>query len=278
MTGAAVAVAVAIALGATAAALGVAWARARRAAAAQARQLGELRVQLERLERAHSDLLANLAHEIATPLASVRGYVETLRDGACAPDEAPRFLEVSLRNVERLERLVADVSTLSEAESGRLELAVRPVALQPAIDQVVSTLAPKARGKGVKLAGGETAAAALADPDRLAEVLINLVDNGVKFTAPGGSVDVSCRAHGARVAIEVRDTGCGIPRDALPRVTERFFRADRARARDGGAGGSGLGLALAKHLVERMGGSLEIASELDRGTQVTVWLAAAARP
>ncbi len=256
--------------------LGYGLARARR----RARQL-EGRLDAERehaaaIERARIDLVANLAHEIATPLAAVRGYVETLRDGAHAPEDAPRFLDVSLRNVERLERLVRGVSNLAEIERGALAIANSPTPLAPAIELAVATLAPRAAEKGVGLTSSAPGGGvALADADRLTQVLVNLIDNAVKFTPAGGKVTVSTGREAERVAVTVRDDGPGIDREALPRVTERFYRADRSRARGAEPAGFGLGLAIAKHLVEAMGGELAIESELGAGTEVTVRLPAA---
>lgn len=260
-------VAVAIAAGL----LGLRLRAARRDQGGLRRELEQERAHAAALERSRIELAANLAHEIGTPLTALRGYVETLRDDDHGPDDRPRFLEICLRNVERLERLVAEVAELAEVESEPRPPALAPVPAAEAIDLAVATLTPLASARGITVRAAPTTLVLAADRDRLVQVLVNLLDNAVKFTASGGTVAVRGCARDGRHGIEVVDDGPGIDRASLPRVTERFFRVDRSRAR-GERGGFGLGLAIAKHLVERMGGELVIASELGVGTTATVWL------
>lgn len=255
--------------------LGLRGRAARREAAALRHELEHERAHGAALERSRIELAANLAHEIGTPLTALRGYVETLRDDDHAPEDRPRFLEICLRNVERLERLVAEVAELAEVERAPTPPALGPVAAAEVIDLAVATLAAQATARGIAITSAPTAVVVTADRHRLEQVVINLLDNAVKFTARGGTVVVRGCARAGQAGIEVVDDGPGIDRASLPRVTERFFRADRARAR-GERGGFGLGLAIAKHLVEAMGGELAIASELGVGTTATVWLRPAA--
>lgn len=252
----------------------VALARARRAAAALGRDLDAERKRAAALEQSYRDLSANLAHEIGTPLSALRGYVETLHDGAHGPEDVPRFLEVCLRNVERLERLVKGVANLSELQRSAERPALRPVPVATVVDLAVATVEPRARARNLAISVGAIDASVTAEPDHLLQVILNLLDNAVKFTPPAGTVAVSLRRDDGRVGIAVADDGPGIDGASLPRVTERFYRADAARTRSD-VGGFGLGLAIAKHLVEAMDGTLAIESALGNGTTATVWLRAA---
>lgn len=245
----------------------------RRAQVALRHELEREREQGTAVERSRIELAANLAHEIGTPLTALRGYVETLRDDDHDPGDRPRFLDICLRNVDRIERLVAEVADLAEVESQARPPTLVAVSAAAAIELAVATLAPQAAKRGITVTSAPPAFTVTADHDRLVQVIVSLLDNAVKFTPAGGTVTVRGRDDGARRAVEVSDDGPGIDRDSLPRVTERFFRADRSRARgERGGGGFGLGLAIAKHLVEAMGGELAITSELGVGTTATVWL------
>jgi two-component system phosphate regulon sensor histidine kinase PhoR len=231
--------------------------------------------ELRRLEVVRRDFVANVSHELRTPLTAIKGYAETLL-GPAGDDRqtARRFLEVIDRHSERLGRLTDDLLTLSDLELGRAGLRVSAVDVEAAVDDVVQILAERAARADVRLraevASGTPAIGA--DGDRLRQVLINLVDNAVKYTPAGGGVTVRAGlAAGGRpemVEIRVEDTGMGIPAQDLPRLTERFFRVDKARSR--AQGGTGLGLAIVKHIVHAHGGQLEIASAVGRGTTVRV--------
>jgi two-component system phosphate regulon sensor histidine kinase PhoR len=242
---------------------------------------------MKRLERIRRDFVANVSHELRTPLAAIGGYAETLLGGALDdPQRARRFLEIVERHTLRLGRLVDDLLTLSDLELGRAEL--RRVALHA--DDLVETafevLRHKASQAGITLTHDVAPETPLlhADEDRLGQALVNLVDNAIKYTPRGGHVAVSARpAEVARtpegailtsldgfVEIAVADTGIGVPADDLPRLTERFYRVDKARSRE--LGGTGLGLAIVKHIVQAHGGSLRIESELGRGTTVRLYL------
>jgi two-component system phosphate regulon sensor histidine kinase PhoR len=178
-------------------------------------------------------------------------------------------LEVVARHTERLGRLLNDLTDLSNIELGKVSLRIERTALAEIVDSVIGIIRPRAQSGGVTLEVALPADLPLvrADRDRLAQILINLVDNAVKYTPTGGRVTVSaCNAPPDLVEIAVRDTGVGIPAGDLPRITERFYRVDKARSRE--LGGTGLGLAIVKHLVIAHGGELRIESELDKGTTV----------
>jgi two-component system phosphate regulon sensor histidine kinase PhoR len=225
---------------------------------------------LRRLERMRTEFVANVSHELRTPLTSIRGYLETLLSGALdEPEHARNFLEIVHRHSERLGRLLDDLTDLSNIELGRVTLRLEPTPLHEVVASVQAIIRPRADSEGIELMDKVPAdlPLVLADRDRLAQVLINLVDNGVKYTPRGGSVTVDAAPTAAgMVEVDVRDTGIGIPSQDLPRVTERFYRVDKARSR--GLGGTGLGLAIVKHLVIAHGGELRIESDLGRGTSV----------
>lgn len=236
--------------------------------------------ELRRLETVRRDFIANVSHELRTPLTAIKGYAETLLGPVGESRETSlRFLQIIDRHSERLGRLIDDLLTLSDLEFGRTPLRRRAVAVAPAVDDVVQMLEDRTEQRGVTVTTAIPADLPLvqADPDRLRQVLINLVDNAVKYTPDGGSVTIRARpvtrAGAAAVEITVADTGMGIPSEDLPRLTERFFRVDKARARE--LGGTGLGLAIVKHIVHGHGGQLTIESTLGHGTTVLVTFPAA---
>jgi len=235
---------------------------------------------LRRLEQVRTEFVANVSHELRTPLTAIQGYLETLLGGALEEGaHARRFLEVAFRHTERLGRLLNDLTDLSNIELGKVSLRMEPVRLAGVVDSTLAIARPRAQTGGVALRvdlAPETLTAH-ADHDRLSQILINLVDNAVKFTPSGGSVTVRGRVAGPdAVEIAVIDTGVGIPRADLPRITERFYRVDKARSRE--LGGTGLGLAIVKHLVVAHGGDLAIESEEGRGTTVRITLPTTATP
>jgi two-component system phosphate regulon sensor histidine kinase PhoR len=233
--------------------------------------------ELRRLEQVRTEFVANVSHELRTPLTAIQGYLETLLTGALEEREnARRFLEIVFRHTERLGRLLNDLTDLSNIELGRVSLKLAPTRLDEAVDAVLAIMAAKAQSGKVALKSqlpGDLPAV-LADRDRLVQILINLVDNAVKYTPEGGRVTVRVQepAEG-HIEIDVVDTGIGIPPADLPRITERFYRVDKARSRE--LGGTGLGLAIVKHLVFAHNGLLRIESEPGRGTTVRVWLGCA---
>jgi two-component system phosphate regulon sensor histidine kinase PhoR len=229
---------------------------------------------LRRLEQVRTEFVANVSHELRTPLTAIQGYLETLLTGALdEPEHARRFLEIVFRHTERLGRLLNDLTDLSNIELGKVRLRLAPVALGEVVESVLAIMASRAEGGQVALRAAVEPAdeRVVADHDRLAQILINLVDNAVKYTPAGGQVRVRARRAGdGMIEVAVEDTGIGIPPADLPRITERFYRVDKARSRE--LGGTGLGLAIVKHLVLAHGGQLHIASEPGRGTTVSFTL------
>jgi signal transduction histidine kinase len=234
-----------------------------RLAAAFNRMSGEL----ENLEQSRRDLVANVSHELKTPIAAIRAHLENLLDGVETPD--PATLEVMLTQVERLGRLVDQLLDLSRLESGEVPLRLEPLPLQSLVDDLISEIGVARPGRGVQVRNDVPVdlPALSADRERVHQVLFNLVDNAVRFTPTGGSVTVTARRRNGAVEVAVSDTGAGIPAEHLPRLFERFYRADPARAR--GDGGTGIGLAIARSVVEAHGGQIRAESEPGRGSVFT---------
>ena len=229
--------------------------------------------ELKKLEAVRRDFVANVSHELRTPLTAIRGYAETLLEGALGDAaRARQFLGVIARHAERLSRLVDDLLTLSDLELGKSALKKEAVHLEDLVDAVLEVIGERAGQGQVVLAKAIPAdlPLLLGDGDRLQQVLINLMDNAVKYTPAGGRVTITARraADGPSpvVEVEIRDSGVGIPASELPRLSERFYRVDKARSRE--LGGTGLGLAIVKHIVQAHGGQLEIASTVNVGTTV----------
>jgi two-component system, OmpR family, phosphate regulon sensor histidine kinase PhoR len=237
--------------------------------------------EIQRLETVRSDFVANVSHELRTPLTAIRGYVETLLHNPPAePADAKQFLTIIARHSKRLSRLTEDLLTLSDLESGARKMTFKPVEAGHLIQRVLEVFWDRAQKKNVTLSYSIPSDCPLifGDSDRLQQLFINLVDNAVKYTPAGGSVTISGRhvateAH-SEVEIAVADTGAGISEKDLPRLTERFYRVDKARSRE--LGGTGLGLAIVKHIVQAHGGDLKIDSVLNKGTTVRVFLPAVA--
>jgi two-component system phosphate regulon sensor histidine kinase PhoR len=236
--------------------------------------------ELRRLETVRRDFVANVSHELRTPLTAIKGYAETLLGPAGESREtALRFLQVIDRHSERLGRLINDLLTLSDLEFGRMPLRLRAIAVHPVIDDVIQILHDRAVQRGLTLTTTVAPGTpdAYADGDRLRQVLIDLVDNAIKYTPEGGRVAIAAQPATLdglpALELAVADTGIGIPSQDVPRLTERFFRVDRARSRE--LGGTGLGLAIVKHIVQVHGGRLVIESTLGQGTTARVTLPAA---
>ncbi len=232
--------------------------------------------ELKRLEKVRQEFVANVSHELRTPLTAIKGYAETLRDGGLRdPARAAEFVEVIHRHAERLRALIEDLLDLAAVEQGEARLKPAPVRARDAVAQAEAVIRPAAgsRRQTLSLDLPADLPEVVADRDRLAQVLINLLDNAVKFTPEGGRVAVTGSAAGGRVTLAVSDNGVGIAPADLPRIFERFYRADRSRDRR--EGGTGLGLAIAKHLTQAMGGTIEVESLLGSGTTFRIVLPAA---
>jgi len=231
---------------------------------------------LKQLERTREEFVANVSHELRTPLSLIKGYVETLLDGARNnPEVAERFLKIIERNAGRLDLLIQDLLTISALESGRMKLNLQPVELRPLVDKVFTDLNAKAESKQVQLVNEVAGLCARADANRLDQVFANLVDNAIKYGRAQGSVKAGGRRlEGGKLEIFVRDDGPGIPPESLGRVFERFYRVDKARSRD--QGGTGLGLSIVKHIVQAHGGEVRVESGPGKGATFFFTLPAAA--
>ncbi|MRR07154.1 MAG: HAMP domain-containing protein [Deltaproteobacteria bacterium] len=218
---------------------------------------------LKMLEKIRKDFVANVSHELRTPVSIIKGYAETiLSEGKNLPQEKlVQFIEIIHSHAERLAHLISDLLILSRVESGALSLEPVPVTLLSAVTRVTQLLEQKAHSKEVTINRSESLAAMpdiLADPDKLEQILINLLDNAIKFTPLGGTVTITATDLGDRIRIDVEDTGIGIPPKDIPRIFERFYRVDTARSRE--LGGTGLGLSIVKHIVQAHGGSVAVES------------------
>lgn len=220
---------------------------------------------LKQLERTREEFVANVSHELRTPLSLIKGYVETLLDGAQKnPEVAEHFLQIIARNAERLDLLIQDLLTISALESGRVQLKLQPVHLHAVADKVLADLKSIASARNIVLKNELPDLTAIADGSRLEQVLANLVDNAIKYGRPAGSVVVGGETLGNnKIEVFVRDDGPGIPPESLDRVFERFYRVDKARSRE--QGGTGLGLSIVKHIVQTHGGEVWAKSEPGKG-------------
>jgi signal transduction histidine kinase len=232
--------------------------------------------QLRATEQMRTDFVSNVSHELRTPLTAIKGLVETLRDGAVDDRKVRgRFLATMEDETDRLIRLVNDLLVLSKADSQALKLKREPLNVQDLIERSVRKLAPQLeeKGIGVEVSASDESQWVLADADRVEQVLVNLLDNAIKYSPEGGGITVAIDEGEQKpgvVSVAVCDEGLGIPAGDLPRVFERFYRVDRARSRDGG--GSGLGLSIAKAIVEAHGGEITLRSKEGQGTTVSFTL------
>jgi two-component system phosphate regulon sensor histidine kinase PhoR len=239
-----------------------------------AEKLGNDIIRLRKLERVRSEFLGNVSHELRTPIFSLQGFLETLLDGAIEdPSVSREFLEKAHKHAQRLNALLNDLIEISRIESGEMKLSFRYFHILEFLKQIRDEMESQARKKGVVLGlaadvGPEEQV--YGDQDRLKQVMINLIDNAIKYTDTGGAVTVSVRGEGDRCLVQVSDTGVGIPEEHQSRVFERFYRVDKDRSRD--VGGTGLGLAIVKHIVEAHGGSISLLSKPGQGSRFSFTL------
>lgn len=232
--------------------------------------------EVRRLERMRSEFVANVSHELKTPIASVKGFAETLLAGALDdPETARSFLQIIFDESGRLDRLVVDILELSKIESKRIPLNFSPVHLSTFTSKTLEMMNSEARKKNITLRMNVPDDLYLeADEDRLRQIVLNLLSNGINYTPEGGNVSIEAKAVNdhpddmERIRITVSDTGIGIPKKDLPRVFERFYRVDKARSRR--SGGTGLGLSIVKHLVELHKGTIDVESSQGLGTTFTI--------
>ncbi|MDZ3831296.1 MAG: ATP-binding protein [Sphingopyxis sp.] len=227
---------------------------------------------LDAADRMRSDFVANASHELRTPLAAILGYVETLQDmnGDADQETRHRFLSIIEREARRMQQLVIDLLSISRVEADRFRRPTTPVDLAAIVRTTVTQLrdSEEARPHDVVARIDDGPQHVLGDAAQLGQLAHNIISNAMKYGRPGTPVTVKLGRDGARVRLAVRDEGDGIAPEHLPRLTERFYRVDEARSRS--VGGTGLGLAIVKHISERHQGQLDIASELGKGTTVSV--------
>ncbi len=241
-----------------------------------AASFNHMAAQLEDTERQRREFIANVSHELRSPLTSMRGFLQAVLDGTVPAAEQERYLRLAFDETRRLSRLVNDLLDLAALEAGDVQFTLADLDPAEVLRRAAAKMEPQAAEKGLRLVLDLPDARldpVRADPDRLEQVLINLLDNAVRFTPEGGTVTLSARPVPQGVELAVRDTGPGIAPEDLERIWERFYKADRARTRT--KGGTGLGLAIARELVERQGGSIRAASKVGEGTVFYVTLPAA---
>lgn len=229
--------------------------------------------QLKQADEIRRDFVANVSHELRTPLSILRGYIETLLEGPdTSPDELRRILEVMNRHSNRLGLLVDDLLTLAQLESTSPGLQMTDVRLTELFAAIVRDWGRRFAEKRIRVDVGVAPDVPVlrADETRLQEILYNLLDNALKYTEPGGQIRLRAERRDGQVVLSVSDTGIGIPEGDLPRIFERFYRADKARSRE--LGGTGLGLSIVKHIAQMHGGSVEAESQRGRGTTIRVIL------
>lgn len=228
---------------------------------------------LQELHERQIDFVANASHELGTPLTAIRGFAETLLDGALeTPELRHKFVSIIHTEAERMNRLLKALLQLAKLDSQeyRRQIQLEPIALQPLLQTVAQELSVQAGLQQQEIIidpASDAEAVALANYDWLKQVMVNLVENAVKYTPSNGKIMLKCQSTAAGVLVEVRDTGIGIPAKNLPFIFDRFYRVDRSRTRT--AGGSGLGLALVKFIIEMLGGAIQVESQVNLGTTFT---------
>ena len=227
--------------------------------------------QLQQMEEMRREFVANVSHELRTPLSIFRGYLETLLDDPQQPPgELLRILEIMERHSDRLNALVEDVLSLARLESPGAELDLSEVDLAELLHSIMRDWEKRFEARQLKSHLDVPGNLPLleADENRLQEVIYNLLDNAVKYSQPGGTISLRAAVAGDRVRVSVADQGIGIREADLPRIFERFYRADKGRSRE--LGGTGLGLSIVKHIVQLHGGTVEAESEPGKGTTISV--------
>jgi signal transduction histidine kinase len=235
-----------------------------------ARSFNQMSADLARSERQRQQITADIAHDLRSPLTVIHGHLEGLRDGVLKPS-AERF-EAMYRETEQLMRLVEDLRTLSLADAGELPLYRNPTSPHELLARAAAAYAPQAEQKGVKIDVHADPALPMigVDPQRMAQVLSNLMSNALRYTPPGGQIQLRAEATASQLVMKVQDTGTGIPEAELPRIFDRFYQIDASRQSEGGE--SGLGLAIAKSIVEAHGGAIQAESTPGKGTIIRVTL------
>ncbi len=230
---------------------------------------------LKKLERVRSEFLGNVSHELRTPIFAVQGMLETLLNGALDDKEVSRdFVQRALTNTQRLNTLLSDLIEISRIESGDMKMSFRYFTIHQLLEQVVAEMRPAAllKGLSLELESSGDPKRVLGDKERLKQVITNLIDNAIKYNRPNGRITIRWESTDGTVRVSVTDTGVGIPAEHLTRIFERFYRVDKERSRE--AGGTGLGLAIVKHIVEAHGSTVEVQSEVGKGSNFSFALKA----
>lgn len=227
---------------------------------------------IRRLEKMRSEFVANVSHELKTPVTSVKGFAETLLDGAMYDEKLCRsFLQIIYDESDRLHRLIADILHLSKIEQHQLPLHPEIINIVDVINETVETLQEEVSKKDIDIKLPDTKELYMeAEKDRIRQIILNLVANAITYTPEHGMIEINVEEKASDVKLIVKDTGIGIAEKDLPRIFERFYRVDKARSRN--SGGTGLGLAIVKHLVESHRGVIEVESQEGKGTQFTITL------
>jgi two-component system phosphate regulon sensor histidine kinase PhoR len=223
--------------------------------------------ELRRLEQIRQDFVANVSHELRTPISSIKGYAETLLEGALEDkDNAKEFISIIYQDSNRLANLINDLLDLSKIESGKMKMNFVPLDAASVIKRAVTVIENQAKGKSIsfKLNLAPELPKIKADETRFSQVMINLLDNAIKYTSENGSVTVTAKVVNNSLQVDIEDTGIGISEKDLPRIFERFYRVDKARSRE--LGGTGLGLSIVKHIVQAHSGQVWVKSELGLGS------------
>ena len=227
---------------------------------------------LKKLEQVRMDFVANVTHEIKTPLTAIIGYLETIQSGAITnQEETKKFIDIILKQAERLNRLVEDLLTISNIETKQTVLNFESVSLRKAIDTMLSLIEAKAELKNISVRNNvsDNFPPIMANRDRLTQIFVNILDNAVKFTPNGGEISINASESESYTVVSIQDSGIGVPKDDISRLGERFYRVDKSRSRD--LGGTGLGLSIVKHLMIAHGGRMEIESQPGKGTKVSLY-------
>lgn len=231
---------------------------------------------LNRIENYRKEFIGDISHELKTPIFAIQGFIETLLNGALEDEEVNRdFLKKAMRNVNRLTYLTKDLMEISKLETGELKSEIENIYLFEVLNDIMESLNYKAQKENIQLnlKDFNRNIKVKADRNQVKQVLINLIENGIKYNVPGGKVEIevfSKASEPERVYISVKDTGIGIDEKDIPRVTERFFRVDKSRSRE--KGGTGLGLAIVKHIMEAHGENFHIDSKPNKGSKFTISL------
>ncbi len=222
---------------------------------------------LKELERIRQDFVANVSHELRTPLTTIKGYAETLLEGALKEESAPSFVQVILKHTDRLTKIVEDLLMISKIESQESQLSLEPLSLSEILEETLEVVAENAKKKKIPIITSGLPDSLLVKADRkyLEQILINLLDNAIKYNREGGKIVISATLTPQNdVEVAIQDNGIGIPKEDIPRIFERFYRVDKGRSKE--LGGTGLGLSIVKHLVQAQGGKVWAESQPGEGS------------